>query len=145
MIPKQVYRRVRAQGTHTENVTDSSRSERLFSPLNHPKVLLTPTENRRQCRDEASFPRIFSSFHVSDLTFWPKHNSRVFIFLFGSTNEGTASSATGSIAFHHFPDKLLPDGPDPGSKKFKSAQSCVSTHESLSLIEGALDFAVHEN
>lgn len=54
--------------------------------LNHPKVLVTPTENKRQCSSGPRFPRIIFSFHVSALTSWPKHNSRVFVFFFGSIN-----------------------------------------------------------
>lgn len=104
--------------------------------LNHPKVLLTPTENRRQCSCGPGFPRIIFSFHVSDLTAWPNHNSRDFVFFFGSINEGTASSAKGSIAFHHFPNK-------PQAENFKPAQSCVSTDVSFSLTEGALNWAAH--
>lgn len=74
--------------------------------LNHPKVLLTPTENRRQCSCGLTFLRIIFIFHVSDLTSWPKQNSRVFVYFFGSINKETASSAKGSIAFLHFPNKL---------------------------------------
>lgn len=103
--------------------------------LNHQNILLTPTENRRQCSCGPRFPRIIFSFHVSDLLSWPKHNSRVFFF-FGSVNEGTVSSAKGSIAFHHFPNK-------PQHENFKPAQSCVSTDESFSLIEGVLNWAAH--
>lgn len=135
---KSIQRR-RAQGTQT--VTDSSRSERLFLVLNHPKLLLTPPETRRQCSCAPRFPRIFLSFHPSDLTFWPKHISSVFVFFLGSTNEGTASSANGSIAFQHFPDKPQPDGPDPGRENVKPAQSCVSTDDSFFLFEGALNSA----
>lgn len=85
---------------------------------------------------------MFWSFHLSDLTFWPKHISSVFVFFLGSTNEGKASSADGSITFQHFPDKPRPDGSDPGSENVKPAQSCVSTDDSFILFEeGALNSA----
>lgn len=126
---------------YTEESTGDANCNRFFKirgivlVVNHPKVVLTPTENRRQCSYGPRFPRIFFSFHVNDLTFWPKHNSKVFVFFLGSPEERMASSAKGSIAFQRFPDKLRPDGPNPRRENIKPAQSCASGDDSFFLFE----------
>lgn len=128
------------QYTEQESTGDAN-SNRFFKireivlVVNHPKVFLTPTENRRQCSYGPRFPRIFFSFHASDPTFWPKHNSKLFVFFLGSQKERMASSAKGSIAFQRFPYKLRPDGPNPGSENIKPSQSYGSGHDSFFLFE----------
>lgn len=129
---------MKTQGTPTVTVPDSSRSEGLFFFPNHPKVLLTPPEKRRHSSCGRRFPRIIFSFHVSDLNTWPKHNSRGFVFFFWQNKWREASSAKGSIAFRHFPNKPRPEN-------FKPSQSCVSTDGSFSQTEGAWTTAKHWN